>query len=254
MTKRRPPVMIAAIVVAAIAALTNGSGSAAHAVGLDGPESAVRRATVDFGAGLDRVGGYGQDTYSFVEVSGSAEARVWKRLVLGGAASVREDVNVYNDALSEWRGRPSSALAMQAFVGYDGPSFHLSAGPWLYGAKRDRPRFNASVLPYGFLRVRFGRSEGWHVNVRVADGTPFTAAGGGLAFRLMLGAPAWRGHRLTGGLYTSIGEKTIGLTWTDELADIGPAGTAVRWGGLLGCDLDQGFTRPELTGFLGLVW
>jgi hypothetical protein len=110
------------------------------------------------------------------------------------------------------------------------------------------------VLPYGFVRARFGRSDGWHVNVRVADGTPFTAGGGGLAFRLMLGAPEWRGHRLTGGLYTSIGEKTLGLTWSDERPDLGPAGTAVRWGGLLGCDLDQGVTRPELSGFVGLVW
>lgn len=242
------------LALAATAVLTAATMSTAQAVGLDGPDAAGRRATVDLGTGLDRVGGYGQDTYSFVEVSAAGEARVWRRLVLGAAASVREDVNAYNDALAGWRGRPSTALAVQAFVGYDGTRFHLSAGPWLYGARRDRPRFHASILPYGFVRVRFGRSEGWHVNVRIADGAPFTAGGGGLAFRLMLGAPEWRGHRPTGGLYTSIGEKTVGLTWTDELPGAGPGGTALRWGGLLGCDLDRGFTRPELTGFLGLVW
>jgi hypothetical protein len=225
-----------------------------RAVGLDGPDSSVRRATVDLGTGLDRVGGYGQDTYSFVELSASGEVRAWKRLVVGAAVSVREDVSAYNDALAEWRGRASTGLAAQAFVGYDGSHFHASAGPWLYGAKRDRPRFRATVLPYGFLRLRFGRTDGWHVNVRIADGTPFTADGGGLALRLMLGAPVWRGHRLTGGLYTSIGEKTIGLTWADELPERGPAGTALRWGGLLGYDLDRGITRPELTGFVGLVW
>jgi hypothetical protein len=226
----------------------------AHALGLDGPEGAVRRVSANVGAGLDRVGGYGQSTYSFLEVSASDEEVVWKRLVVGGSFSLREDMGDYNDALHTWRGQRSTGAAAQLFVGYDGPAFHVSAGPWLYGASRDRPQFRARVLPYGFLRLRFGHQDRWHFKVRIADGAPFTAEGAGLGLRLMLGAPVWRGHRLSGGLYTSIGEKTLGLTWTDEMAARGPAGTALRWGGLLGCDLDQGGSRPELTGFVGLAW
>ena len=227
---------------------------AAHAVGLDGPEGVDRRLTVSVGAGADRVSGYGQDTYPFVEASVSGEALVWKRLVVGAAFTARQDLDDYNDALGRWQGDRSPGIAAQVLLGYDGPAFHVSLGPWLYGSKRDRPEFRAAILPYGVLRLRFGHLDRWHFNVRIADGAPFTAEGAGLGVRLMVAAPPWRRHRPSAGLYTSIGEKTLGLALTDELAGAGPRGTALRWGALLGTDLERVGRRPELAGFVGLVW
>jgi hypothetical protein len=234
--------------------VTLGTAPVAHAVGLDGPEDADRRVSVSLGGGADRVSGYGHDTYPFLEVSAGGEAVVWKRLVLGAAFSAREDLNDYNDALGHWRGDRSTAVAAQVFLAYDGPTFHVAVGPWLYGAKRDRPNFRAAVLPYGVLRLRFGHQDRWHFNVHVADGVPFTAEGGALGLRLMMGAPARGRHRPSAGIYTSIGEKTLGLAFSDEIAGVGPRGTALRYGGLLGTDLEHPGSRPELTGFLGLVW
>ena len=114
--------------------------SPAWAVGLDGSGEAEHRATMAVGAGLDRVGGYANDTYPFVEVGGSYEAVVWKRLTLGAAASFRQDLDDHNDALERWRHERSPAIAVQTWIGYDGPGFHISAGPWLYGAERERQR------------------------------------------------------------------------------------------------------------------
>ena len=229
------------------------AGSSVGAVGLDGSGLVDRRATVTIGGGLDRVGGYAQDTYPLAEVGGSYEAVVWKRLTLGVAASFRLDLDDYNDALGRWRHQRSPALAVQAWVGYDGPGFHISAGPWLYGAARERPNFWATVLPYGVLRLRFGHQDSWHFNVHVADGAPFTAEGAALALRLMVGAPVRGRHRMSGGLYTSIGETTVGLAFTDEIAGAGPLGTSLRWGGTVGTDLGMP-SRPELTGFVGSAW
>lgn len=226
----------------------------AAAVGLDGPADASRRLKFSLGAGADRVSGYGQDTYPFAEIAAAGEAVVWRRLSLGGALSMRWDLGDYNDALGRWRGGQRAAIAAQLFVGFDGPRFHLSVGPWLYGTKRQRPDFRLAVLPYGVLRMRIGHLDRWHFNLHVLDGAPFTAEGAAFGVRLMLGAPVWGRHRPNGGVYTTIGENTLGLAVTDEIAGAGPYGTALRVGGLLGTDLERAATRPELTLFAGLAW
>jgi hypothetical protein len=145
-------------------------------------------------------------------------------------------------------------VAAQLTLGYDGPGLHVSAGPWLYGNSRDNRRFRPALLPYGVVRLRAGSLDRWHFNLRLVDGAPFTAEGAGPGVRLLLGAPPRAGHRMAGGLYTSLGEKTVGLAFTDELAERGPAGTSLRWGALLGTNWDNALARPELTGFAGLVW
>jgi hypothetical protein len=244
--------------VVALAALAAGvvlmAASPARAVGLDGPADADLRLKVALGAGADRVSGYGQDTYPFTEVSAAAEARVWRGLAVGVAFSARWDLADYNDALGRWRGDNGASIAAQAFVGYDGPRFHLSVGPWLYGSQRQRPDFRASILPYGVLRLRVGHLDRWHFNLRVLDGAPFTAEGGALGVRLSLGAPVWGRHRATAGVYTTIGEKVAGVTLSDEIAGAGPASSALRLGVMLGTDLERPSTRPEATAFAGLAW
>jgi hypothetical protein len=235
-----------------LAALALAPGPAA-AVGVEGAAGAHRRAGVGLGAGVDQVGGYGQDRHPFLEAFGHLEGRVWRGLFLGGLLSYRQDADDYNFALQRWRGRRAPALSAQLLVGYDGGSFHLAAGPWLYGSSRGRDSFRASLLPFGVLRLRVGNLDRWHVNLRVADGAPFTSEGGALGARLMVGAPARGRHRLAAGLYTSIGEKTVGVALSDEIAGAGPGGLALRVGGLLGTDLDHS-GRPEVTAFCGLVW
>jgi len=229
--------------------------SPAEAVGLDGPAGADRRWSLSLGGGADRVSGYGHETYPFVEASASAEALVWRRWVLGGAVSIRRDLNDYDDALGRWRGTQSFALVAQLFAGYDGERFHVSLGPWAYGARRDRPDFRAAVLPYGVLRLRFGSQDRWHFNFRIADGSPFTSSGGALAVRAMVGAPPHGRHRPSAGLYSTLGENTLGLTFEDDVSGAGPRGTSLRAGGLLGVDLERlSGSRGELTGFVGLAW
>jgi hypothetical protein len=228
--------------------------SSAGAVGLDGPADAEQRLKVGFGAGADRVSGYGQDTYPFVELSAAGEALVWKRLSVGLAVSARWDLADYNDPLARWRGNNGAAVAAQLFVGYDGPRFHISAGPWFYGAKRQRPEFRASVMPYGVLRLRIGHLDRWHVNLHVLDGAPFTAEGAALGARFVLGAPVWGRHRVTAGPYATIGEKVAGVAVSDEIAGVGLRGSALRLSVLLGTDLERPTTRPEATAFAGLAW
>lgn len=253
MSGRRLLAAVAVVALLSTALLSSFAGSA-HAVGLDGPADATRRVQVGFGAGADRVSGYGQDTYPFAELTASAESLVWKRLSVGLAFSARWDVADYNDALSGWRGRHGVAIAAQLFVGYDGPRFHLSVGPWLYGAKRDRPNFRLAVLPYGVVRLRIGHLDRWHFNLHILDGVPFTANGGAFGARFLVGAPVWGRHRAAAGVYTTIGEKTAGLAVTDEIAGGGPGGAALRLGGLLGTDIERPSSRPELTVFAALVW
>ena len=164
---------LAALVAAGVSWSWAGS---ARAVGLEGPADATRRVQVGLGAGADRVSGYGQDTYPFAELSASAESLVWKRLAVGLAFSARWDLADYNDAVSRWRGNHGAAIAAQLFIGYDGPRFHISVGPWLYGARRDRPEFRLTALPYGVVRLRIGHLDRWHVNLHILDGAPFTAS------------------------------------------------------------------------------
>jgi hypothetical protein len=228
-------------------------GGQAGAVGLEGPGDADRRVGGGLATGIDQVGGIGRDAFPFVEAFAHVDARLWRWLAAGGALSVRGDLGDYNYALERWRGR-SPGVAAQLTLGYDGPAFHLSAGPWLYGNSRDNRRFRPAFLPYGVVRLRAGSLDGWHFNLRIADGAPFTAEGAGPGVRLLLGAPPHAGHRFAGGLYTSLGEKTVGLAFTDEMAERGPAGTSLRFGALLGTAFDYGFARPELTAFVGLVW
>lgn len=228
--------------------------SVAFAVGLDGPADRERRFQAAVGAGADRVSGYGQDTYPFAELASSAEAVVWRRLSLGGALTARWDLGDHNDALGRWRGGQSAALAAQLFLGYDGPRFHLSVGSWLYGARRQRPEFRLAVLPYGVVRMRVGHLDRWHFKLHILDGAPFTAEGGALGVRLLLGAPVWGRHRASAGLYATLGENTLGLAASDEIAGLGPYGSALRVGGLLGTDLESPGTRPELTLYCGLAW
>jgi hypothetical protein len=241
------------VAAGALAAVLGLAPGPAGAVGVEGSAQASRRRGVGVGAGVDQVGGYGQDRHPFVEVYGHAEARVWGRLFVGGALSYRQDADDYNFALERWRGRRAPTVSAQLLVGYDGRSFHLAAGPWLYGSSRARDSFRATLLPFGVLRLRVGQLDRWHFNLRIADGAPFTSEGGALGARLMVGAPLMGGHRIAGGLYTSIGEKTAGVAVSDEIAGAGPGGTALRVGGLLGTDLDHP-GRVEITGFAGVVW
>ena len=111
----------------------------------------------------------------------------------------------------------SHGVALQGLVGYDGRSFHISAGSWFYASARDRGRYHAAFLPYGVLRLRVGSLDGWHFNLRLLDGAPFTAEGGGPGLRLHLGLPPRGRHRLAGGVYTSLGEKVVGLSVADEI-------------------------------------
>jgi hypothetical protein len=223
------------------------------AIGLEGPAEAQRRLGGGLATGFDQVGGIGRDGFPFGEVFGHADVRLWRWLAVGGGLSVRGDLADYNYALGRWRGR-SSAIAAQVTAGYDGPRFHLSAGSWLFGNDRDGRSFRAAFLPYGVVRLRAGSLDDWHFNLRIADGAPFTAEGAGTGVRLQLGAPVRGAHRLAGGVYTSIGEKTVGLCFTDELAGRGPAGASLRAGGLAGVNWDNPGSRPELTLFAGLVW
>jgi hypothetical protein len=237
----------------ALAAVLTQAPGWAGAVGVEGPSRASVRRGLGLGAGMDQVGGYGQDRHPFVEVYGHLEGRLWRRLFVGGALSYRQDANDYNFALERWRGRQAPAVSAQLLVGYDGQIFHLAAGPWLYGSSRAREDFRATLLPFGVLRLRVGHLDRWHVNLRVADGAPFTSEGGALGVRLMVGAPVLGRHRPAAGLYTSLGEKTAGLALSDEIAAAGPAGLALRVGGLCGTDLDHR-SRLEITAFAGLVW
>jgi hypothetical protein len=242
-------VRLRALVPALVPALLVGS---AFAVGLDGPQAADRRIEMAVGAGFDHVGGYGRDLYPFLEIAAQAEFRLWKHLDLGGGYGVRQDLDDYNYALGHWRGRNSPALVARVFAGYDGPSFHLSVGPWLYGSRRDRAQFRATVLPFGVLRLRAGHLDRWHVLVRLADGVPFTAEGG-LALRVLLAAPPRGAHRLAAGVYTTVGENVAGLTCTDEVSGLGPTGVALRLGASLGLDVVH-TSRPEAMVLTGLTW
>ena len=226
---------------------------AAGAVGLEGPADADRRVGAGFAVGLDQVGGYLRDAYPFLEVYGHGELRVWRGLVMGGAVSVRQDVADYSHAVERWSGAGVPAVSAQVHVGYDGRSFHLSVGPSLLTEGRAGTRLRFGLLPYGALRIRVGSLDDWHVNLRVMDGAPFTAEGGGAGVRLMVGAPKLGGHRLAAGLYTSLGENTAGLALSDEL-DLGDGTTRLRIGGMLGTELSAIVLRPEVTFFAGLVY
>jgi hypothetical protein len=225
---------------------------AAGAVGLEGPAGAERRVGAGLALGVDQVGGFLRDAYPFLEVYGHADVRVWGGLVLGGAVSVRQDVAGYSFAVERWSGPKAPALAAQLLVGYDGEGFHLSVGPSLLSESR-AGRLRVGLLPYGVLRLRVGSLDGWHLNLRTLDGAPFTAEGGAAGLRLMVGAPEVRGHRLAAGLYSSLGENTLGLALSDELA-LGEGATRLRLGGLLGTDLAHFAGRPEVTLFAGLVF
>jgi hypothetical protein len=200
------------------------------------------------------VGGIGRDAYPFAETFAHGDVRVWRWLVVGGGVTMRGDLGDYNFALARWRGR-SAGLAAQVAVGYDGPAFHLSAGSWLYGDGRDGREFRATFLPWGVIRLRAGHLDRWHFNLRFLDGAPYTAEGGGTGVRLQLGAPPRGRHRLAGGLYTSLGEKTVGVIFSDEIT-VGAwlSASALRLGAMLGTDLGYLGARPELTTFAGLVW
>jgi hypothetical protein len=222
----------------------------AGAVGLDGPSGSASRVGAGLASGADQVGGFGRDAYPFAELFAHAETRVWRWLVVGGAVSLREDFVDYNYALSRMRSGRSTGLAAQAFVGYDGDRFHLSAGPWIYGDSRSQQAFRIGFLPYGVLRLRVGELDRWHLNLRIADGAPFTAEGAGAAVRLLLGLPPAGGHRLTAGPYFTLGEGAAGISVSDEIE---LWGRTLRFGGLLGFAYATGFTRPEITAFVGTL-
>ncbi len=227
---------------------------AAHAVGIEGDEASSRRAQVGVGTGWDQVGGYGQDGYAFAEIGGEYEARIWKRLTLRGAASLRQDLANYNQALQDWRQSHTAAVAAQLTLGWDWPRIHASVGSWIYGAARDRKRFRLGFLPLLVARLRFGHQDGWNVQVRLVDGSPFTAEGAA-ALRVMLAlAPRGR-HRIASGLYTTLGEKVIGPTAIDEILLPRPwmGAKAIRVGASVGTDWSYA-TRFELLLHGGLVF
>ena len=226
-------------------------------MGLEGPADAQNRFGVGLSQGMDQVGGHGRELYLFAETYLHAETRLWGGLYLGGAFSLRRDQSQYNYALERWRqGYPG--LAAQALVGYDARLFHISAGSWFYGSARDAGRFHAALLPYGVLRVRVGSLDGWHFNLRLLDGAPFTAEGGGPGLRLQLGLPPRGRHRVAGGVYTSLGEKVVGLSFTDEIdlrlnsqRRIGRP--SIRLGANVGTDYGNP-GRPEIMIFVGIIW
>jgi hypothetical protein len=221
-------------------------------VGLDGPGEAAVRRGAGIGAGWDQFGGHGRDAYPFLEAFGHVEARVWRRLAVGGGLSVRRDVADYNFALARWRGG-STGLAAQVFVGYDGPCLHFGGGMLLLGDDRDGRAFRPGLLTHAVWRLRVGRQDGWHGSLRILDGAPFVAAGGATGLRILVGAPPWGRHRAQAGVYTSIGEMTAGLAAYDEIEGAGPRGTALRLGLLAGTDVFHP-ARVELTSFVGLAW
>jgi hypothetical protein len=239
---------------------------AARAVGLEGAADQQRRVGGGLAAGWDHVGGVGRDSFPFVEGYGHGDARLWRGLVGGAALSLRRDLGDYNHALERWRGG-STGVALQLALGFESPRFHASAGPWLLGDNRDGRAFRLWALPFGVLRLRFGHLDRWHVNVRLIDGAPYTAEAGGPGFRLQIAPPPRGRHRLSFGVYTSLGEKVAGLAVTDEIAGLmdagGPAGwlgslgrpgSTLRVGGLLGTAIGHAGTRPELTLFAGVVY
>ncbi|MES1157547.1 MAG: hypothetical protein ABUL67_00480 [Haliangium ochraceum] len=241
--------LLAAVqVIAAVAAIRP-----ARAVGLEGPEDAVRRFGVGLGAGVDQVGGIGRDAFPFIEAFAHGESRAWRWVAVGGAVTARGDIADYNFALGRWRGQ-SGGMAAQLWAGYDGPAFHLSAGSWWYGDSRDGRDFHVGFLPWGVIRLRAGHLDGWHLNLRIADGAPYTAEGGAAGVRLQVGTPPRGRHRLAVGLYTSVGEKTAGILVSDEIAAGGWGSSSLRLGAMVGTDLDHPGARPELTGFAGTVW
>jgi hypothetical protein len=228
--------------------------SPALAIGLEGPADADRRYGGGIASGWDQVGGIGRDAFPFAELFAHADARLWRGLAMGAALSVRGDFANYNFALERWRGASPGAAA-QLVLGYDGPTYHLSAGAWLLSDGRDGRSARPALLPWGVVRLRVGSLDHWHVNLRLIDGAPYTAEGGGTGLRLQLGAPPRGAHRMAAGLYTSLGEKTVGLSFSDEIARPLPGWQAdVRFGGLLGTDYGHPGARPELTVFAGLVW
>lgn len=225
------------------------SSSAAWALGVQGDPAAVSRVGGGIATGVDQVGGYAQDAYPFVELYGHAEARVRRWLYLAAGLSYRQDINDYNHANGRWRDHQSPGLAVQTLIGYDSDAFHISVGPWLYGSSRRRPDFRAGVLPFGLLRIRFGQLAGWHGSFQLGEGAPFTATGGYSA-RMMLGGPARGMHRLSGGLYTSVGENVAGLIAVDELTS---KSSRYRIGASLGSVMDH-IARVEMTAFCGVLW
>jgi hypothetical protein len=230
--------------VALAAALLLAGAGTARAVGVEGPAGARNRFGVSLGLGLDQVGGHGRDGYAFSETALHAEARLLGGLYLGGALSHRRDLGEYNYALERWS-TGSHGVALQGLVGYDSLSFHISAGSWFYASARDRGRYHAAFLPYGVLRLRVGSLDGWHFNLRLLDGAPFTAEGGGPGLRLHLGLP-------------SLGEKVVGFSVADEI-DLRQTSRhrlgrpSLRVGVSLGTDIGHP-DRPEVMLFGGLIW
>jgi hypothetical protein len=228
----------------------------AAAVGTEGPEEARTRFGAAIGGGFDAVDGFGADRFAFVEASAQAEARLRRWLDVGGAATLRQDVRDYDFALGATRARRTRAVAVQAFFGYDGPAFHLSVGPWLYGDGRYDDRFRADFAGWGVLRLRVGHLDRWHGTLSVLDGAPWTAAGAATSVRLLVGPPPLRDgrHRLQVGPSFTIGEAVAGLFASDEIALApGALARALRVGGNLGAG-HANLTRWEAMAFAGFVW
>lgn len=222
----------------------------ARAVGVEGNGSTSTRLGVGVAAGLDQVGGYGQDAYPFGEIYGHAETRIANWLYAAFAASYRQDLQHYSYASSRWRQDSAPGVVAQALFGYDGRSFHISLGPWMYGSSRRRPNFRMGLLPYGVLRLRVGQLEHWHARLHIGDGAPFTGLGGYSA-RIVLGMPRKGSQALSGGAYMTLGEKVAGLTIEDTWST--PRAYTWRFGGNVGAVTDT-LSRVELSGFFGAVW
>ncbi|MEP6652652.1 MAG: hypothetical protein ABJA82_04810 [Myxococcales bacterium] len=219
----------------------------ALAVGLEGDAAAGRRIGAGVGLGWDQVAGVGRDAYPFVELFVHADQRWRSGLTASGALSLRRDLDDYNFALARWRSG-SNGIDAHLAIGYDGPAWHLSAGPAVVGDNRGTDHFRLGLLPVGNIRLRIGHQDGWNVGVRLIDGEPSTAGGGSISLRVDLGPPASAGHRPRAGIYASAAESTAGLSISDELATtvLGHAVSAVRLSCLVGADLGH-FLRAELT-------
>lgn len=239
--------------------------SDARAVGLEGDGAAAERFGAGLGCGWDQVGGVGRDAYPFLELYGEADARLLGgaagAFAVGAGASLRRDLGDYNFALSRWRGG-SNGAGLHLALGYDGPAFHLSLGPWLVGDSRDGDHFRGGLVPIGVVRLRAGHQDAWHVAVHLIDGVPSTAGGGAVSLRLELAPPPRGVHRLRFGVYVSAAEDTAGLSVSDEWpiaratmsTRIHPRIRATRAACLLGTDLAHAGVRPELTCSAGVVF
>jgi hypothetical protein len=247
------------LVIIVMAAGLIARAAPAAAVGLEGDAAAACRVGAGIGMGWDQVAGVGRDAYPFLEPYVHGDWRFIHGLAVGGGLSLRRDLANYDFALGRWR-RGATAVDAQIAFGYDGPRFHLSAGPALAGDNRGGDHFQLGLLPLGVLRMRVGHQDRWNAGVRLLQAVPGAATGGAIALRIDLAPPPIAGHRPRAGLYASIAEATVGVSASDELGftglgftRVGPRVRALHLACFVGTDVGH-LLRAELTCAAGVVF